>query len=63
MTQSSVCHYASRESYEAAIPEREVAFFGENQISEDLSAERILPHQIRRMFEHAPDKDLPTDFA
>ena len=40
----------------------EVAFFGENEIPEDLSTERILPHQIRRMFEHARDKDLPTDF-
>ena len=40
----------------------EVAFFGENEIPEYLSAERILPHQIRRMFEHERDKDLPTDF-
>ena len=40
----------------------EVGFFGENEIPEDLSAERILPHQIRRMFEHARDKDLPADF-
>ena len=40
----------------------EVAFFGENEIPEDLSTERILPHQIRRMFEHARDNNLPTDF-
>jgi len=40
----------------------EVAFFGEHEIPEDLSTERVLPHQIRRMFEHARDKDLPTDF-
>jgi hypothetical protein len=40
----------------------EVAFFGENDIPEDLSTERILPHQISRMFEHARDKELPTDF-
>ena len=33
-----------------------------NEIAEDLSAQRILLHQIRRMFEHAWDKDLPTDF-
>lgn len=39
-----------------------VAFFGENEIPPDLSAERVLPHQIRRMFEHARHKDLPTDF-
>jgi len=46
----------------AGLETSEVAFFGENKIPEDLSAERILPHQIRRMFEHARDKDLPTDF-
>ncbi len=40
----------------------EVAFFSDNEIPEDLSVERILPHQIRRMFEHARNKDLPTDF-
>ena len=40
----------------------EVAFFGEDEIPEDLSTERILPHQIRRMFAHARDADLPTDF-
>lgn len=40
----------------------EVAFFGEDEIPEDLSVARVLPHQIRRMFEHARDKDLPTDF-
>jgi hypothetical protein len=39
-----------------------VAFFGENEIPKDLSMERILPHQVTRMFEHARDKDLPTDF-
>ena len=40
----------------------EVAFFGEDEIPEDLSPGRILPHQIRRMFEHAREQNLPTDF-
>lgn len=40
----------------------EVAFFGEDEIPKDLSLARILPQQIRRMFEHARDKALPTDF-
>ncbi len=40
----------------------EVAFFGEDEIPEDLSAARVLPHQIRRMFEHAREQNLPTDF-
>jgi ADP-ribose pyrophosphatase YjhB (NUDIX family) len=46
----------------AGLETTEVAFFCENQIPEDLSTERILPHQIRRMFEHARNKNLPTDF-
>jgi len=46
----------------AGLETSEVAFFGEHEIPEDLSEERILPHQIGRMFEHARDKDLPTDF-
>jgi ADP-ribose pyrophosphatase YjhB (NUDIX family) len=40
----------------------EVAFFGETAIPEDLSVARVLPFQIRRMFEHARRPDLPTDF-
>jgi ADP-ribose pyrophosphatase YjhB (NUDIX family) len=40
----------------------EVAFFGEDEIPKDLSLARVLPHQIRRMFEHARDKALLTDF-
>jgi ADP-ribose pyrophosphatase YjhB (NUDIX family) len=46
----------------AGLETSEVAFFDENEIPQDLSAERILPHQIRRMFEHARNNDLPTDF-
>ena len=46
----------------AGLETSEVAFFGENEIPEDLSTERILPRQISRMFEHARDKELPTDF-
>ncbi len=40
----------------------EVAFFGEDEIPEDLSPNRVLPHQIKRMFEHAREQNLPTDF-
>jgi ADP-ribose pyrophosphatase YjhB (NUDIX family) len=38
-----------------------VAFFGESELPE-LSLTRITPWQIRRMFEHARDESLPTDF-
>jgi len=40
----------------------EVAFFGKNEIPDDLSVARTLPHQIARMFEHTLSSDLPTDF-
>jgi ADP-ribose pyrophosphatase YjhB (NUDIX family) len=40
----------------------EVAFFDENEIPKDLSVGRVLPHQIKRMFDHARQRDLPTDF-
>jgi ADP-ribose pyrophosphatase YjhB (NUDIX family) len=46
----------------AGIETSEVAFFGEAEIPEDLSIGRVLPHQIRRMFAHAKQPDLPTDF-
>jgi len=46
----------------AGLETSEVAFFGENEIPQDLSVARVLPHQIRRMFEHARNKDLLTDF-
>jgi ADP-ribose pyrophosphatase YjhB (NUDIX family) len=40
----------------------EVAFFGETEIPGDLSVGRVLPYQIKRMFEHLRSPDLPTDF-
>jgi hypothetical protein len=46
----------------AGLETSEVAFFGENEIPQELSLERILPRQINRMFEYARNKDLPTDF-
>ena len=40
----------------------EVAFFAENAIPDDLSLDRVQPRQIARMFAHAAQPDLPTDF-
>ncbi len=40
----------------------EVAFFSEADLPSDLSLGRTLPGQIRRLFEHARDPALPTDF-
>jgi ADP-ribose pyrophosphatase YjhB (NUDIX family) len=40
----------------------EIRFFAADAIPRDLSAERVLPHQIARMFEHHGDPGLPTDF-
>lgn len=39
----------------------EVAFFGENEIPE-LSLGRVLPTQIKRLFQHYRNPNLPTDF-
>lgn len=40
----------------------EVAWFAEDALPADLSHRRVLPHQIRRMFDHRRDPSLPTDF-
>lgn len=40
----------------------EVCWFAENDIPEDLSMGRVLPHQIKRMFAHHRDFKLETDF-
>ncbi len=40
----------------------EVAWFAENEIPQNLSVERVLPRQIRRMFAHRRDATLPTEF-
>ncbi|CAH2604492.1 putative ADP-ribose pyrophosphatase YjhB [Rhodovastum atsumiense] len=38
------------------------AFFGPDEIPDDLSLGRVLPGQIQRMFEHFRHPELPTDF-
>ena len=40
----------------------EVGWFAKNELPDDLSRGRVLPQHIRRMFEHARDPALPTDF-
>jgi ADP-ribose pyrophosphatase YjhB (NUDIX family) len=40
----------------------EVGWFHEANIPADLSLERVLPQQIRRMFTHRRDLSLATDF-
>jgi ADP-ribose pyrophosphatase YjhB (NUDIX family) len=40
----------------------EVGWFHEANIPAELSLERVLPQQIRRMFVHRRDPSLPTDF-
>lgn len=39
-----------------------VAWFSEAELPDDLSMGRVLPHQLRRMFVHARNPFLPTDF-
>jgi ADP-ribose pyrophosphatase YjhB (NUDIX family) len=40
----------------------EVGWFAEHELPDDLSLGRVLPGQLRRMFEHARNLALPTDF-
>jgi ADP-ribose pyrophosphatase YjhB (NUDIX family) len=40
----------------------EIGWFSENNVPEDLSAGRVLPHQIARMFAHHCNFALPTEF-
>ena len=40
----------------------EVAWFAEDALPGDLSTGRVLPGQLRRMFAHARDPALPTEF-
>jgi ADP-ribose pyrophosphatase YjhB (NUDIX family) len=49
---------AARTSLETS----EVGWFGEDELPDDLSRGRALPGQIRRMFAHARDAVLPTEF-
>jgi len=40
----------------------EVAFFAQHEVPADLSVGRVLPFQVQRMFAHARDPSLPTEF-
>jgi ADP-ribose pyrophosphatase YjhB (NUDIX family) len=40
----------------------EVAFFADHELPAELSTRRVLLPQLRRMFEHKRQPDLPTDF-
>ncbi|MFA9439941.1 NUDIX hydrolase [Uliginosibacterium sp. sgz301328] len=40
----------------------EVRWFGEHEVPDDLSLGRVLPAQIKRMFEHLHQPALATDF-
>jgi ADP-ribose pyrophosphatase YjhB (NUDIX family) len=40
----------------------ELAFFAEDDLPADLSTRRVVLSQLKRMFEHMRQPDLPTDF-
>jgi ADP-ribose pyrophosphatase YjhB (NUDIX family) len=40
----------------------EIAWFAEDALPADISVGRVLPSQIKRMFAHATDPALSTDF-
>jgi len=39
-----------------------VAFFAEHELPAELSTRRVLLPQLKRMFEHMRQPELPTDF-
>ncbi|MFO7325316.1 MAG: NUDIX hydrolase [Pseudomonadota bacterium] len=49
---------AARTSHETT----EVAWFGRDEIPDDLSAGRVLRHQVERMFAHRADPTLPVEY-
>ena len=46
----------------AGLETSEIGWFGEDALPLDLSLARVLPEQLRRMFAHARDPALPTEF-
>lgn len=40
----------------------EIGWFAEHELPSDLSLGRVLPDQIRRMFQHHARPEIPTDF-
>ncbi|MCG0994352.1 NUDIX hydrolase N-terminal domain-containing protein [Acetobacter indonesiensis] len=45
-----------------SIETSEVRFFAKNEIPQDISTGRVLPHQIDRLYAHHANPDLPTEF-
>jgi len=56
-----VCDLAGGEAA-TGIETSEVAWFAADEIPQDLSLGRVLPHQVARMFAHAADPALPTEY-
>lgn len=56
-----LCDLAGGEAA-TSIETSEIAWFGAEEIPEDLSLGRVLPGQIRRMFDHYREPGLPADF-
>ncbi|MBV1830308.1 NUDIX hydrolase [Komagataeibacter sp. AV436] len=49
-------------SAKTSIETSEIGWFAADHLPTDLSLGRVLPGQLARMFEHAANPDLPTDF-
>ncbi|MFW7266884.1 NUDIX hydrolase [Gluconacetobacter sp. Hr-1-5] len=56
-----LCDLAGGEAA-TSVETSEIAWFGAEEIPEDLSLGRVLPGQIRRMFDHYREPGLPADF-
>jgi ADP-ribose pyrophosphatase YjhB (NUDIX family) len=49
-------------SAQTGLETSEVQWFAEGELPGDLSTGRVLPGQLKRMFDHMKDGTLPTDF-
>lgn len=57
-----ICEVVGGSPAAATLETNGVAFFGPDEVPADLSLGRTLPWQVQRMFAHAADPSLPTDF-
>jgi hypothetical protein len=56
-----VCDVIGGEA-KTSIETSEVGWFAQDALPQDLSVSRVLPSQLRRVFEHAQQPELATDF-
>ena len=57
-----LCERIAGEARPDGIETTEAAWFARDEVPSELSLSRVLPHQIERVFEHASNPGMPTEF-